>query len=197
MPRSNSCVYRKLDSAISVVKPIENRSRDDGTKALDRSMNGSVLVQGAMRPRFIIIVRVGLKDPAQVPLAQGDDIIDALATDRSDQPLGEAVLPRRARRNGLVTDAHGSQSAGDGGTVDSVPIADQVARGLIPRERLRDLTCNPFRGRVCRDVDPDQGSAFLPDDDQDIEQVEADGWNNEQVHGADIRRMVAQKGEHP
>jgi len=34
-----------------VVKPIENRSRDDGTKALDRSMNGSVLVQGAMRPR--------------------------------------------------------------------------------------------------------------------------------------------------
>jgi hypothetical protein len=91
-----ACVYRKLDSAMSVVKPIENRSRDDGTKALDRSMNGSVLVQGAMRPRLIIIVRVGLKDPAQVPLAQGDDVIDALATDRSDQPLGEAVLPRRA-----------------------------------------------------------------------------------------------------
>jgi transposase-like protein len=64
------CVYRKLDSAISVVEPIENRSRDDGTKALDRSMNGSVLVQGAMRPRSIIIVRVGLKDPAQVPLAK-------------------------------------------------------------------------------------------------------------------------------
>ncbi len=32
-----------------------------------------------------------------MPLAQGDDMIDALATDRSDQPLGEAVLPGRAR----------------------------------------------------------------------------------------------------
>ena len=50
---------------------------------------------------------VGLEDPTQVSLAQGDDMIDALATDRSDQPLCEAVLPRRAWRNRLVTDAHG------------------------------------------------------------------------------------------
>ena len=50
---------------------------------------------------------VGLEDPTKVSLAQGDDMIDALATDRSDQPLCEAVLPRRAWRNRLVTDAHG------------------------------------------------------------------------------------------
>jgi hypothetical protein len=129
-------------------------------------------------------------------------MIDALAADRSDQPLGEAILPRRARRNRLVTDAHGPQSACDHGTVDSVPIADQVARSLVPRERLADLTCNPFRGRVCRDVDPDKISAFQPDDDDDdddddIEQVEANGWDNEQIRGGDIRCMVAQKGEPP
>src|SRR5262245_65438316 len=74
-------------------------------------MNGSVLVQGAMRPRFVIILRVGLKDPAQVPLAQGDDMIDALGTDRSDQPLGETVLPRRARRKWACPDAVPTQSS--------------------------------------------------------------------------------------
>ena len=73
------------------------------------------------------------------------------------------------------------ESAGDGGTVGPVPIADQVARGLIPRESLGDLTCNPFRGRVCSDVDPDKVSAFHLDDDENIEQVEANGWDNEQV----------------
>ena len=43
-----------------------------------------------------------------MPLAKGDDMVGALATDRSDQPFGAAVLLRRAWGNGLVTDAHGS-----------------------------------------------------------------------------------------
>src|SRR6266403_1398288 len=37
-------------------------------------------------------------------------MVDALASDRSDQPFGEAVLPRRAWGDGLVADAHGAQS---------------------------------------------------------------------------------------
>ena len=61
--------------------------------------------------------------------------------------------------------------------IDAIPITDQVARGLIPRERLRDLACDPFRGRICCDIDPDKVSAGQPDDDEDIEQVKANGRN--------------------
>ena len=50
-------------------------------------------------------------------------------------------------------------------------------RGLIPGERLRDLACDPFRGRICCDIDPDKVSAGQPDDDEDIEQVKANGRN--------------------
>src|SRR6202011_2267770 len=32
-----------------------------------------------------------------------------------------------------------------------------------------------------------------PDDDEGIEQVETDSWNNEQVHGGNVRRVVAQE----
>jgi hypothetical protein len=46
----------------------------------------------------------------------------------------------------------------DGSAVDLIPIADQVARGLIPRECLRDLTCDPVCGRMRSDVDPDEVS---------------------------------------
>ena len=92
-------------------------------------------------------------------LAQGDDMVDTLATDRSDQPFDEAVLPRRAWGNRLVTDAHGPYSLRGSGTVDTVPIADQVARSLTPRECLCDLACDPFRRRVWCDVDPDKVSA--------------------------------------
>src|SRR6266480_3502382 len=121
-------------------------------------------------------------------------MVDALASDGSDQSFGKAVLPRRAWGDGLVTDAHGAQSACDGSAVDSIPIPDQVARSLIPRECFCDLTCDPVRGRIRCDVDPDKVSARQPDDDEGIEQVEANGRNNEQVHGGNVRCVVTQEG---
>src|SRR5258705_6319146 len=77
---------------------------------------------------------------------------------------------------------------------DPVAIADEAVRGLIPRKRVRDLTCNPFGRGICCDVGPDEVSAVEPDDDEGIEQVETDGWNNEQVHGGNVRRVVTQQG---
>src|SRR5436309_11006895 len=121
-------------------------------------------------------------------------MVDALAPDRSNQPFGEAVLPRRAWGDRLVTDAHGTQSVRDGSAIDAIPITDQVARSLVPRECLRDLACDPFRGRMSCDVDPDKVAASQPDDDEDIEQIEANSRNNEQVHGGNLRCVVTQEG---
>src|SRR5229473_5975327 len=75
-----------------------------------------------------------------------------------------------------------------------IPIADEVVRSLIPGKGLRYLTCNPFCRRICCDVDPDEVSAAEPDDDEGIKQVKTDRWNHEQVHGGDVRRVVAQEG---
>jgi hypothetical protein len=47
---------------------------------------------------------------------------------------------------------------------------------------------------MCCDVDPDEASAVEPDDDEGIKQVETDSWNNEQVHGGNVRRVVTQEG---
>src|SRR5437660_1772445 len=120
-------------------------------------------------------------------------MVDALASDRSDQPFGEAVLPRRAWGDRLVTDAHGAQSVRDGSAIDAIPIADHVARRLSPRECFGDLACDPVRGRMGCDVDPDKVSAGQPNDDKGIEQIEANARNNEQVHGGDVRRVIAQE----
>jgi hypothetical protein len=43
-------------------------------------------------------------------------------------------------------------------------------------------------------VDPNKVSARQPDDDQAVEQIKANGWNNEQIHGGDVRRVVTQEG---
>jgi hypothetical protein len=107
-------------------------------------------------------------------LAQNNDVVHTFTPDRSDQPFGKAILPRRGWCGGLVPDAHGAQSARDDAAIDPVAIADEVARGLIPGKCLRDLTCNSFGRRIFRDVDPDEVSAAESNDDEGIEQVETD-----------------------
>ena len=54
-----------------------------------------ILVQGSMRSDVIVIVGVGFPDPTQMHLAQDNDVVHTLTPDRSDQPLGIAILPRR------------------------------------------------------------------------------------------------------
>jgi hypothetical protein len=63
---------------------------------------------------------------------RSNDVVHTLAADRPDEPLGKAVLPRRGGCNGLVPYAHGLQSTCDDGAKDAIPIADEVARSLIP-----------------------------------------------------------------
>jgi hypothetical protein len=48
-----------------------------------------------MRSDVVVIASIGSEDSAQMRLTQDDEMIHALAPDRSDQPFGKAILPRR------------------------------------------------------------------------------------------------------
>ena len=37
---------------------------------------------------------IGFQNPTQMSLAQNNNVVQALAPDRSDQPFGKAILPR-------------------------------------------------------------------------------------------------------
>src|SRR6267142_5401967 len=147
-----------------------------------------------MRSDVVVIACVRLQNLTQMHLAQDNDVVHTLTPDRSDQPFGKAVLPRRGRCNWLVSDTHGTQSACDDSAVDSISISDHIARSAIPRKSLGDLTCNPLRRRVGCDADPDDISAIKPDDDEAIQQLKANSRHYEQIHGGDVRRVVSQNG---
>src|ERR1700688_5324116 len=146
-----------------------------------------------MRSDAVVIISIGFQNSAQMHLAQDNDVVHTLTPERSDQPFGKAILPGRGWCGGLVPDADGAQSARDDAAIDPVAIADEVARSLIPGKCLRDLTCNPFGRGICCDADPDKVSAVQPDDDEDIEQVATDSWNDEQLHGGKVRRVATQE----
>src|ERR1700736_1753738 len=101
-----------------------------------------------MCSNVVVIASIGSQDAAQMRLAHDDEMVNTLAPDRSDQPFGKAILPRRSWCGRPVPNAHGAQSARDDAAIDPVAIADEVVRSLIPRKCLRDLTCNPFGRRI-------------------------------------------------
>ena len=77
-----------------MMKSAENRLRAELAAPLHGPLDRRIFEQGQMRPDFIVIVSVGEKDPAQMGLAEDDDVIEAFPPDRSDQPLRVPVLPR-------------------------------------------------------------------------------------------------------
>src|SRR5260221_4994064 len=99
------------------MKAAEDGRRHDAAHVLDGAMDRSVLVERPMSPQLVIVGGILRQNPTQVRFAQDDHMVEALAPDRSDQPFGEAVLPRRAWGDGLVTDAHGAQSVRDGSAI--------------------------------------------------------------------------------
>ena len=115
-----------------------------------------------MRSDVVVIIGVRFQNPAQTFLAQDNDVVQTLASDRSDQPFGKAILPRRGRCNWLVPNAHGTQSACNDGSIDPIVIPDYVNRSPVPRKSPGDLTCNPLRSWVGCDVNPDDISAIKP-----------------------------------
>src|SRR5260221_2869311 len=121
-------------------------------------------------------------------------MVQTLAPDRSDQPFGKAVMPGRGWCGRPVPNAHGSQSACDDGAIDPIAITDHVTRSTVPRKSLGDLACDPLRRRVGCDVDPDEISAINPYNHEAIQQFEANGRDHQQIHGGNVRSVVAQKG---
>src|SRR5713226_3520822 len=112
-----------------------------------------------MRSDPVVVASIRSQNPAQMRLAQDNDVVHTFTPDRSDQPFDKPILPRRGWRGRPVPDAHSAQSASNDAAIDPIPIADEVARSLIPGKCLRYLTCNTFSRGICCDVDPDEVSA--------------------------------------
>ena len=61
---ATACLYRKLDSAIVVMKSAEDRPRCDAAYVLDGAMDRSVFAKRPMSPQLVIISGILRQDLA-------------------------------------------------------------------------------------------------------------------------------------
>jgi hypothetical protein len=91
-------------------------------------------------------------------------MVEALASDRSGQPLNVTVLSWRAWRDRAIADAHSSQPACNRGTIRRVTVSKEIARCLLAWECFGNMPGDPLGGRCC----------------------------DEQIKGGDLGRVIAQ-----
>ena len=76
-------------AAISMMQPsdLRNRNHPATVRWLNIACNWRVVIQRQVRASVMIVVEVSSENPQQVPFVEHDEMIKALATDRSDDSL--------------------------------------------------------------------------------------------------------------
>ena len=115
---------------------------------LNGSDVGGILAEREVRASLVIVREVPGQDATQMSFAQDEDMIQALASDRADEPLREGILPRAVRRGEDFTDAHALHALPEHVAVDRVTIAEEEGRGGVIREGVHDLLGGPVGGGV-------------------------------------------------
>ena len=94
-----SCVYRKLNPNVLMMKSAQDGVRIYGTGSLNRTRDRRILLQRPMRSNAVVIGRIVFQNPAQMFLVQDNDVIQTLAPERSDQPFGKAIDRPKIKRH--------------------------------------------------------------------------------------------------
>src|SRR6266851_557759 len=132
---------------------MESTEKGDGCERsshLHGTAKRGVLSERKMGAGAIVIVGVGSEDPAQMGLAQDEDVIEAFPPDRADEPLRMPVPPGRPRGGRVIAYTHRRKALRYRLTVGPISVSDHVVWCFIPREGIGDLTGDPLRRRMGR-----------------------------------------------
>ena len=120
-------------------------------------------------------------------------MIEALAAHRANDALDVGVLPRRARCRDDLLDSHCLEAIAEDLTIRCVTVPQQISRCCVPREGLGHLMREPDLGWVLSDIEVNDPSAVVAEDDHGVEQPTGRGRNNEHVDGRRLTHVVAQE----
>ncbi len=145
-----------------------------------------------MSSRIRVVEKVRLQDSAQRHFTEDDDVVRALASDRTDQPFHEWILPRRSVRGDDFFDVEIPRFLLEHCSVDRIPIAQQIARRRVPWERFHQLLSGPFCGRMRGDVEMEHTSPIMSQDHQDEQNSKRQRRYDEEI---ECNRLIEMVGE--
>src|SRR3982074_861353 len=104
-----------------------------------------------------------------------------------------SVLPWRSWCDRPVPNAHRANATDKDIAIDTIPIANDILRRLLPAVCLGELTRNPWGARMRGHAQPQNLTAGMPQDQKSIQQPERDRGDHEQIHRRDAVRVISKK----
>jgi hypothetical protein len=141
----------------------------------------------------LIVGEVRGQRVTQVPLAENDDMVEALAAHRADEALRERILPWAVWRREDFRDLPALHTMPEVFAVDPVSIAQEIGRRGVVRESVHDLLGGPVGGGALGHVEVDDAPAMVSEHDEDEEDAQAYGRHHEEIEGDQIADMVGEE----
>lgn len=122
-------------------------------------------------------------------------MVEQISSAATDPSLRDAILPRTtiSRSGGLG--AHSPPESHHGGTEDRIPIEYKVPWRGVVRERLAQLLDHPGRCGIGRDIEMNDTSSTMLDDEQHVEHPQGNRRHGKEIHCGDDILVVVQESE--
>jgi hypothetical protein len=181
---------------VAVMKPADLGDGDDmpGRDRLYLAPARAIVTATLVSPRNVVVREVRAKHASQVAFAEHDDEIEAFVANRTDDVLGEGILPGSARGDDDLANAHALDPALEVGAVDGIAITEQVSGAGLVRERVDDLLGRRRGGGLVGDADVGEFSAIVAEYHEAEEEAKGQGRYDEEVDGRDVVTVGSQEG---
>jgi hypothetical protein len=126
---------------------------------------------------------------------QCNHVVQEVSSAASHPALRDAILPRTAECSSLGNNPRGFHRGDHLEPELLIAIKDQVFAKRFKWKCLAQLLHDPTARRMLRDVDVQDASTIVADDEEAVEHSERDRWHREEIHGRNRFSMVAKEGQ--
>src|SRR5215470_2768049 len=159
----------------------------------NRPTHGRVLREPEMRSVLVVVTYVFSHESFQVSFIQYDHMVQQVSATTSHPTLCDSVLPGTTEGGAHWFAAQVLGHADHGIAELRIAVEEEELLSLRIRPRFAHLLHDPQGARVSCDVDGQNFSPLMSDDEEAIQDAEGKGRHGEEVHRCDSLVMVSQE----
>src|SRR6266700_6562918 len=141
----------------------------------------------------MVVIEISSHDTPEMALVQSDDMIEAVASQGSDEPLNEWVLPRTSQCAENLLDPHALDTPLKRAAVDRITISKEILWRGAPWEGFDDLLGRPLSSRIPGDVEVQNFPSRMFKHNQDEEELESNRRYDEEIDRHQVIHMILQE----
>src|SRR5262249_45467052 len=120
-------------------------------------------------------------------------MVQTFSADRTDHAFHVRALPRRARGAENLVDIHDFDLLAELVSVDPITISQQIFRCGVERKGFQHLLRGPFPRGMSRDVEVDDASSIVGENDKHEQNFKPHGVDGEEVDRSQLRHVIVEE----